>query len=336
LKKAWMSMVVLFMAAMAGKAQTGRISGMVEDGSQKPPEDIYGKSDQFNFRNTEAEFRNARDTRVGNLSFIYRYGKPENPTVLCIHGLTRNASDFHFLAEALANKYHLICLDMPGRGASPCLSKPKLYNNAFYASLVAQWLESAGGSPVHYIGTSMGGMIGMILAATKPALMRSLILNDVGALVPASEIARLKTYVGVDTGAPDYEALAVRVARNLEQFGIQDASVREHFIRNSIEPDGAGGVRMRYDPAIRHALLELGDKDVSLNLLWKAIKCPTLVIRGDKSELLPEKVALHMLQVNKKSALFTVEGAGHAPSLTTPNEIECIDCWLSQLDNNNT
>jgi len=71
-----MSMVVLFMAAMAGKAQTGRISGMVEDGSQKPPEDIYGKSDQFNFRNTEAEFRNARDTRVGNLSFIYRYGKP--------------------------------------------------------------------------------------------------------------------------------------------------------------------------------------------------------------------------------------------------------------------
>jgi pimeloyl-ACP methyl ester carboxylesterase len=93
---------------------------------------------------------------------------------------------------------------------------------------------------------------------------------------------------------------------------------------------------MNYDPAIRESLLSLGDKDVDLSLLWKGTKCPSLIIRGANSNLLPENIAMQMLQKNKKSALYTVDGAGHAPSLSTPEEISLVKHWLLQTTQNNT
>lgn len=267
---------------------------------------------------------------------IYRYGNPGKPVVLCVHGLTRNAADFHYIATALSGDYYAWCIDIPGRGNSPRLQNTKLYNNPFYASLIAQWLEAENVAPLNFIGTSMGGIIGMILAATKPKLIKSLLLNDVGTLVPASEIRRLKEYVGVGTQAASYEELAARMIKNLTQFGIQDEAVLNYFVEHSIEPDGAGGYQMRYDPAVRDWLVEMEEKDIDLSALWKAVKCPTLIFRGAKSDLLPEAVAGKMIQQNPKSMLYTVDGAGHAPSLTTPPEIACIKNWLAQINNKTT
>lgn len=264
---------------------------------------------------------------------LYRYGNPERPVVLCVHGLTRNATDFFHLATALSKHYYVWCIDIPGRGNSPRLENTKLYNNAFYASLIGQWLEAENIAPLNYIGTSMGGIIGLILAVSKPKLLKSLLLNDVGTKIPASEIHRLKEYVGVDTESASYKPLASRVEKNLAQFGIQDAAILKHFVENSIEQTEQG-YRMRYDPAIRESLLEMEEKDIDLTMIWKRIACPTLIFRGEKSDLLSEDVAMRMLQQNKKSMLYTVDGAGHAPSLTTSAEIDCIRNWLGQLNNN--
>lgn len=261
---------------------------------------------------------------------LYRYGDSQKLVVVCIHGLTRNAADFDYLAKTLASDYDVWSLDMPGRGNSPSLRNPALYNNAFYASLMAQWLETTHRTPVHFIGTSMGGMIGMILAATKPQLIKTLTLNDVGIKIPATEIQRIKEYVGVATNAAKYETLEAQLTKNLAQFGIHDEAVKSHFITHSITSDGAGGYRLRYDPAIREVFANLENKDIDLSQLWKTVKCPALIIRGEVSELLPAAVAAEMIQGRPDTVLYTVAGAGHAPSLTTPVEMNTIHDWLGK------
>lgn len=255
---------------------------------------------------------------------VTSYGAPDLPPLLCVHGLTRNGQDFHFLAEHLSDTYHVLCPDMVGRGNSPWLDHAALYNNGFYAALISAWLAEMQLSTLRYIGTSMGGIIGMILAATQPGLIHRLVLNDIGMQVPASGLGRLKDYVGVNTHAATYDELAGRVAKNIAPYGIRDENILEHFIRASIEADPRGGYRYAYDPKIRESLLDLGKEDLDLSALWQAITCPTLLIRGRDSDLFLADVARAMQTSRAGVTLYEIPGVGHAPSLSSTEEFAHI------------
>ena len=259
---------------------------------------------------------------------VHYAGNPVHPPVICVHGLTRNAADFYVLAEQLAEDYYVIMPDVPGRGESAHLLHPALYNNGFYAMLLAQWLDEQGHHSLPWIGTSMGGLIGMILAATRRDLIGQMLINDIGHIIPAAALAKIKTYVGVDTEHEDMDVLATRAEENLRPFGIEDSAILDQFIAASIKEKEEGGYRFNYDPAIRVAFLDIPDEDADISDIWKLIGCPILVFRGEYSELLPKHIAEQMLQSKKQIELFEVAGAAHAPSLTTQREIEKIKEWL--------
>lgn len=259
---------------------------------------------------------------------VHFAGKPANPPLICVHGLTRNATDFYTLADALASDYYVMMPDVPGRGESANLPYPAMYNNGFYSLVFAQWMDEQGFKKLPWIGTSMGGLIGMILAATRRDLIAKMLINDIGHIIPAAALAHIKTYVGVNTEDDDYNALAQVVQTNLLPFGIQDPLILNEFIAATIKECEQGGYRMNYDPAIREAFMDIPNEDADISDIWKLITCPMLVFRGEKSQLLPKEVAQKMIESKEKIELFEVAGAGHAPSLTTAAEIRKISRWL--------
>lgn len=261
---------------------------------------------------------------------VRRFGKSENPAVVCVHGLTRNGADFDYLAAELAEDFYVLCPDIPGRGKSPALENPALYNNGFYANLVCEWLKQEGLQSVHFVGTSMGGIIGMVLAATKPKLIRSFVVNDIGTFISKDVLQYLLSYVGVDTSNPDFEALANAVRKNLQGFGIQDPEVLEHFVRASIVPDPRGGWCLAYDPAIRKPMVDAPLEDIDLSELWAAVKCPLLILRGQFSQFLPETIAERMVTGRDNATLEIIADTGHAPHLSSPEQMRLVHQWLKQ------
>ena len=270
----------------------------------------------------------APETQISCKIAVHEMGDKNKPALYCVHGLTRNAKDFYPLAEALADDYYVLMPDIPGRGESDYFSNPAFYNNGMYALLMVELLEQIGHKRVRWIGTSMGGLIGMIIAATKPKLISSLLLNDIGSLIPAAAIARIKEYTGAGIAADDYETLAAQIRKNLVPFGIQDIEILEHFVSSSIVADG-DSYRLNYDPNITASFAEWGDGDVDLSELWNAIKCKTMIFRGESSDLLLRETAEQMA-AKDNAELLEIANAGHAPSLTTTFEIEKINQWLKQ------
>lgn len=259
---------------------------------------------------------------------VYRYGHPLNEPLICVHGLTRNGLDFKFLAEALSDRYYVLCPDIPGRGKSPWFGSPALYSNGFYTTLIAQWLKQENLNSIRFLGTSMGGIIGMLLAAKKPKLISAFVMNDIGTYVSAHNLEYLKEYVGVNTESQSYDKLAEDVRKNIEGFDIKDPIILDHFIRSSIEESPTGGYRLAYDPTIRLPLAELATQDIDLSELWNLIKCPTLVIRGENSPFLPKLLADKMQSDRNNCHVVTIPGAAHAPHLSSPEQITIIRDWL--------
>lgn len=255
------------------------------------------------------------------------WGNENTPrTVLCVHGLTRNGRDFDVLAAALAEKgFRVICPDIVGRGVSPNFKNPASYNNLTYAADCLYLLQQRGIKQVEWIGTSMGGMIALLVANQAPGLMRSLVLNDVGCLIEASAIARIAEYVAKpNMFATKDEAIAALRARTLP-FSIPE-KYWDDFATHSIKWC-TEGFRLAYDPAIGQAMgaLTNGGQPVLLWPLWEAVKpIPTLLVRGEVSDLLSKEVAAQMIATHPKLELYEVANAGHAPALMSEAEIEKI------------
>lgn len=261
---------------------------------------------------------------------VYGWGKPsKNPPIICIHGLTRNARDFDFLANALAENRRVIALDMPGRGKSQWLDAPEEYAVPFYVANVLHVLATLGIARCDLVGTSMGGMIGMALAAHAPAVVRKLVLNDVGVVIPAAAIARIAAYVGRDMTFPSRAAAEPVLRARYAPFAVPTEAAWQHLITHSLEPLPEGSVRLAYDPAISANFAAITG-DVDFSPLWEKVGCETLVIRGADSDLL--SIETHARMGEKPGVqLFTVPGAGHAPLLSTPFETERVREFLSYI-----
>ncbi len=245
-------------------------------------------------------------------------------TVVCVHGLTRQGRDFDALAEALAGQgRRVLCPDVLGRGASDWLVDKSGYAYPQYLADMATLLVRSGAETVDWVGTSMGGLIGLFLAATPGSPIRRLVINDIGPLVPADGLLRIGTYVGEDPLFPDLEAASARLRERTATYGPLPAERWEAVVRHSTRPDPEGkGWRLAYDPAIALAFQAVQpDQPIDLWALWDRVTVPVLVIRGARSDLLPAEVVVEMQGRGPGCQVVEVPEAGHAPWLMTPDQM---------------
>jgi pimeloyl-ACP methyl ester carboxylesterase len=257
------------------------------------------------------------------------WGDPANPAVLvCVHGLTRTGRDFDFLARALAGRYRVVCPDVAGRGLSDWLAVKDDYAIPNYVADMVTLIARLDVETVHWVGTSMGGLIGMLLASQPGTPITRLVLNDVGPMVTAASVARIAEYVGQDPAFPDLAAAEGYVRAVSQPFGaLADAHWR-HLTEHAVKPV-EGGYRFRYDPGVaepfrKSPLVE----DVSLWDLYDRIACPTLVIRGAESDLLAAETVAQMAARGPKAEVREIPAVGHAPMLMDETQIAAVADFL--------
>ena len=257
------------------------------------------------------------------------WGDPHNPRVLvCVHGLTRNGRDFDDLARALAPHYRVVCPDVAGRGRSGWLAVKDDYQLPTYVADMITLIARLDVETVHWMGTSMGGLIGMIIASMPDNPIRRLVLNDVGPVVTAASLRRIGQYVGNAPVFPSYEAGESYIREVSAPFGrLTDAQWR-HLSETSLK-EVDGGWAMRYDPGIGEPFRKTPIlADVNLWPIYEAISCPTLVMRGAESDLLLHDTAVQMTTRGPKARLVEVPDVGHAPTLMDAAQIAPIRDFL--------
>lgn len=269
------------------------------------------------------------------------WGDRDNPRVLvCVHGLTRCGRDFDFLAAALAADYRVVCPDVVGRGVSDWLRDPAHYAIPQYVQDMMALLARLEVDQVDWLGTSMGGMIGMALAAQPPASLmpiRRLILNDVGPVIAAGALARIGQYLATP---PDFASMddAERYVRTVSApFGALDDAQWRHLTQNVVRDGPGGRLVMRYDPGIAAPFAAVmnaqgGDKDVELWPLYDAISCPALVIRGETSDLLSRETVRSMGERGPRATAVEVPGVGHAPMFLDDAQVAIVRSFLAGSD----
>ncbi len=260
------------------------------------------------------------------------FGNPAAPAVVCVHGLTRNGRDFDTLAEALADRFHVICPDLPGRGRSDWLPAAAHYQPASYVVALAHLLAALN-KPVAWVGTSLGGICGMMLAAAAGMPITRMVLNDIGPHIPAAALARIRDYM---VAAPErFTSLAALTAhlRTIHApFGrltdAEWAGLARHSYRQVLDT-GAGAYALHYDPKITEPIRDSVPLDVDLWPIWAQIRIPVFAIRGASSDLLTEDTFARMAADG--AAQLTVTDAGHAPALLDPPTIAAIRGFLLDL-----
>ena len=271
------------------------------------------------------------DGRFRRMAHV-EFGPADGPTVICVHGLTRNGRDFDVLSLALSDRFHVICPDLPGRGASDWLEDPALYTAGSYATALSHLLAAVA-KPVSWVGTSLGGICGMILAAAPGTPIKRLVLNDIGSHIPLAALERISRYMtALPPGEAKRFATMAELARHLslvhEPFGPLSEAQWLTMAEHSSRPLPEGGLGLHYDPNIAQPMREAPPRAADLSAFWSQIQCPRLVIRGASSDLLEEPVFAAMLQDGAEG--YVVEDAGHAPALLDADSLRAIRNFLTQ------
>ncbi len=298
-----------------------------------------------------ANFQEHRYHSSDRLSLYYReYGAGED-VVLCLHGLTRNSKDFHKLATHLAGRFRVLVPDVRGRGQSDRDRRPSRYNPGIYVRDVWALLEHAGVYRVTVIGTSMGGLMGMIMADQQAGRVRGLVLNDIGPEVPAEAVARIMQYAGKTPEMPDWDAAAAAARASYEVAlpGMPDAFWSE-YVRLGWRENAAGRPEPDVDPAvgavIRHppqavrALQWLGRHKVVRRVAgvaldpwdaFRSVTMPCLVVHGALSDVLTFDIVERMQAVHPALDVAHVPDRGHTPLLNEPVALAAIDAFLDRV-----
>jgi len=259
----------------------------------------------------------------------YEWGEPENErVVVCVHGIGRNGRDFDVLGETLASTHRVLAVDMPGRGESDWLADANDYVFPTYLTVLTALIARSGAETVGWVGTSMGGLLGITIAAMPNSPIARLVVNDVGPAIEATALTRIAGYFGMDPRFASYEQVAAYVRTISAPFGPLTDEQWEHMIRTNVRqrPDGSWG--MGYDPAIA-VPFRAAPAPPNLWPLWDAIRCPTLLLRGAESDLLSAATAAEMCARGPKPALVEVPKVGHAPMLLTADQIAPVARFLA-------
>jgi pimeloyl-ACP methyl ester carboxylesterase len=248
--------------------------------------------------------------------------------IVCVHGLTRNSRDFDFIAADLAARgARVIAIDVVGRGRSSWLADPMGYVIPNYVGQLLQFLQQLGLAQVDWIGTSMGGLIGMLVAAGEASPIRRLVLNDIGTRVPVAALQQLQSYVGIDRSFASLGEVEAYLRKIHVGFGpLTDEQWRHLALHSARQTDGE--YRLHYDPAIKIPYRQMAADDVDLTRFWDRISCPTLLLRGSESQILPAEVADSMRETGPRASVVTFNGVGHAPALMARDQIATVEDWL--------
>ena len=242
------------------------------------------------------------------------WGDPANKRVLvCVHGLTRNGRDFDHVARSLEDAYRVVCPDIAGRGRSDWLRDPADYNYPVYCADLTTLIAKLGVETVDWLGTSMGGIIGMIMAGLPGSPVRKLVLNDVGCMIPREALERIGQYLGSTPAFDSIEAVE-KVVRAVSPFGELTDEQWRHLAVHGAKQDDQGRWRFRYDPGIAKNFHAVPVGDIDLRPMWNALHGPVLVIRGESSDLLREDT-LDEMRARPHTEALVVPGTGHAPML---------------------
>ena len=253
----------------------------------------------------------------------YEWGERDNPRVLmCVHGLTRCGRDFEPFARAMSSHYRVICPDMPGRGNSDWLVDPMEYQLPIYVADMITLIARLEVESVDWLGTSMGGLIGMALAAFDRSPIRKLVLNDAGPVVTAVSLERIGTYLGRAPALPSFDAAVALVRTIAAPFGPHTDAEWCFLTEVVVRQENDGTWRFHYDPDLARPFnAQLPHRDIVLWAWYDAIGCPTLVMRGARSDLLTRETVEAMKTRGPRARVVEFEGVGHAPTLIHGDQI---------------
>jgi pimeloyl-ACP methyl ester carboxylesterase len=260
--------------------------------------------------------------------------------VICVHGLTRNGRDFDALAAALAEAgCRVVCPDVVGRGDSGWLADPAGYGFPQYLADMTLLLAHLEVEAVDWVGTSMGGLIGMMMAAQPVTpgpgtLLRRLVLNDVGPFLPKAALEGIAGYVGHDPRFADLAAAEAYFRDIHSGFGALTDREWRRLAETSVvavegEGDPEGALRLHYDPGIGAGFRMGPIEDVDLWAVWDRITVPSLVLRGVNSGLLLPETAAEMTRRGPRAECVEIADCGHAPALLDPDQIALVRNWLA-------
>lgn len=258
------------------------------------------------------------------------WGDPKNPEVLlCVHGVTRVSDDFDALATAMADRYRVICPDVVGRGRSSWLTNPQFYQLPQYVSDMVTLIARLDVKQVDWFGTSMGGLIGMGVAALKENPIRKMMLNDIGPTINYAALIRIAEYMGKEVRFPTFEAGVDYIRLIAAPFGPHSDEQWRKLAGDVLRQQNDGQWSRHYDPAIAQAFSTFTEEsaaqsEAALWAIYDAIHCPVLLVRGSESDLLSRETADLMTQRGPRASLTELAGIGHAPTFMQPEQIALV------------
>ena len=258
------------------------------------------------------------------------WGEPKNPRVLlCVHGLSRCARDFDALAAAMSDRYRVVCPDMVGRGESEWLPDPMYYVIPQYVADMVTLVARLDVETVHWVGTSMGGLIGMALAAMNDSPVTKLVLNEAGPVVARASLERIATYFGLAPTFPNIESAEQYVRAISAPFGPHSDAQWRFLTEVVVRRNPDGSFRMHYDPRIGEPFrAHMPEHDLELWSTYEAVRCPTLVLHGAQSDLLTREVCDRMAACGPKAKVVDIAHVGHAPTLLHADQIAIVRDFL--------
>jgi pimeloyl-ACP methyl ester carboxylesterase len=261
------------------------------------------------------------------------WGDPANRRVLvCAHGLARQGRDFDTFAQAMSDRYRVVCPDVVGRGRSDWLAEPSGYQIPAYVGDMVTLLARLDAEELHWVGTSMGGLIGLGLASLPNSPVKKLVLNDVGPTIEPVALQRIGAYLGQPLRWASVDEAADYLLSISAGFGPHSREQWLALTRPMLRP-ADDGFKLHYDPAIALPLRAVTPEQARAGeaMLWAgydALRIPTLLLRGAESDLLSHATAAAMTQRGPQARLIEFAGVGHAPTLVAPDQIAAVREFL--------
>lgn len=249
-------------------------------------------------------------------------GARDKPALVCLHGLTRNGRDFDALGAALGDEFRVVCPDLPGRGRSDWLADADSYGLGQYVADMVTLIARLDVERVCWLGTSLGGLVGMLLAGLPETPIERLLLNDIGPRLEAAALRRIGDYLGRAPSFAD-EAEAERYVRRVSApFGALADADWQHLTRVVLRRTLDGGYELNFDPAIAESFRRAASTgEIDLWPCYEQIVCPTLLVRGAESDLLSRTTVRRMAACGPRPKCVEIAGVGHAPTFIAPEQI---------------
>jgi pimeloyl-ACP methyl ester carboxylesterase len=254
----------------------------------------------------------------------YEWGAADNAdVVVCVHGVGRNGRDFDVLAETLATTHRVLAVDMPGRGNSDWLADPNDYVFPTYLATLTALVARSGTETIGWVGTSMGGLLGMVMASMPKTPVTRLVVNDVGPVIEPAALTRIAEYFGADPTFATYAEIEGYLRTISAPFGPLTDAQWAYVTQTNVRQRADGRWGLAYDPGIAVPFRQQ-PAPPSLWNVWDAIACPTLVLRGAQSDLLSAATAAAMAARGPRPRVIEFADVGHAPMLLAADQIEPV------------